>query len=95
MVDQWSGVFFGLDQQQRFVLLLVVIGCITALVISLAGIFAGIATSLHRRNTEAELKREMLEAGMSAEEISEVIRATPPKDFIDRWADRHDKRQRE
>jgi hypothetical protein len=41
---------------------------------------AGIViNSIHRRRTETELKRELLERGMGAEEIATVIRAAPKK----------------
>jgi hypothetical protein len=38
-----------------------------------------VINSIHRRRTETELKRELLERGMSADEIATVIRATPKK----------------
>jgi hypothetical protein len=38
----------------------------------------GIAiNAVHRRRSEIDLKRELLERGMSADEIATVIRATP------------------
>lgn len=86
--DAWRQVMFGLEADQRFVILLVAIGCITAVIVTAAAIFAGVSTSIHRRTKEAELKREMLDRGMSAEEIAQVIEATPPTDFLERWASR-------
>ncbi len=38
-----------------------------------------VINSIHRRRAETELKRELLERGMGAEEIAMVIRATPSK----------------
>ncbi len=73
-------------QDQWFVVCLVVLGCFTGMVIALAGIFAGVTTALHRRVSEQELKREMLDRGMSAQEIAQVVEATPPSDFLDRMA---------
>lgn len=35
-----------------------------------------VVNSIHRRRTEADLKRELLDRGMSAEEIATVIAAT-------------------
>lgn len=84
--QQWATTFFGLDQDQRFVLLLVAIGCATGILLGLAGIVAGAVGSAYRRRTEAELKRDMLDRGMSSEEITRVIEASPPRDWLDRWA---------
>jgi hypothetical protein len=40
----------------------------------------------HRRRTEADLKREMLDRGMSVDEIVKVIEAAaPPEDAAGRW----------
>lgn len=77
--------FFGLGADERFVVLLVTIGCGTAVIIAVSGIVAGVYTSVTRRRAETELKHEMLDRGMTAEEIAEVIEATPPSDFADRW----------
>jgi hypothetical protein len=38
-----------------------------------------VINSIHRRRTETDLKRELLERGMSADEIATVIRATPTR----------------
>ena len=38
-----------------------------------------VINSMHRRRTETDLKRELLERGMSADEIATVIRATPSR----------------
>lgn len=83
--DPWAGEFFGLGADERFVVLLVALGCGTAVIIAVSAIAAGVYTSVSRRNAETELKQEMLDRGMSAEEIAEVIEATPPSDFADRW----------
>ncbi|MEM6329964.1 MAG: hypothetical protein AAF790_06935 [Planctomycetota bacterium] len=80
-----------LDADQWFALIVVIVGCATGAIISLAAIFAGVTTKLHRRASEVELKRDMLDRGMTAAEIAEVIEATPPTDFLDRYAQRHRK----
>jgi hypothetical protein len=36
--------------------------------------------SIHRRRAEMDLKREMIERGMSADEIAKVIESSAPKD---------------
>jgi hypothetical protein len=38
-----------------------------------------VINSVHRRRAETDLKRELLERGMSADEIATVIRAKPTK----------------
>jgi hypothetical protein len=38
-----------------------------------------VINSIHRRRAETDLKRELLERGMSADEIATVIRAKPTK----------------
>ncbi|MCG8449588.1 MAG: hypothetical protein MI725_08420 [Pirellulales bacterium] len=83
--DRWKSEFFGLDQDQRFVLLLVAIGCATAVLIAITAIGAGVYNSVKRRRQDMELKQEMLDRGMSAEEIAEVIKATPVEDYVSRW----------
>jgi hypothetical protein len=84
--DPWAEFFFGLDQDKRFVLMLVAIGCATGIIISLLGIISGVVTSMNRIRREGELKRDMLDRGMSAEEIARVVESTPPTVFLERWA---------
>jgi hypothetical protein len=84
--DPWADEFLGLDQEQRFVVMLVVAGCLTGLIITLAGILHSALDAAHRRRTEANLKREMLDRGMSVDEIVKVIEAAaPPEDAAGRW----------
>jgi hypothetical protein len=84
--DPWAHEFFGLDANQRFVLILTLIGCVTGVLISLAGIIVSVINSTHRRRVEADLKREMLDRGMSADEVVKVIEsAAPPEDPTGRW----------
>jgi hypothetical protein len=81
-----AGPNFDFSSQQWFVIALVVIGCATTLVISLAGIAAGVVNAVHRRRIEESLKQDMLDRGMSAEEIVKVIEsAAPPEDATGRW----------
>jgi hypothetical protein len=85
--DYWTEEFFGFDAQQRFVVVLVAIGSALVLTISLAGILAGVVTAIHKRRSEEGLKRDMLDRGMSAEEIVKVIEsARPPEDALGRLA---------
>ena len=93
--DVWKDNFFGLEQSQRFVVILVAIGCFTGIIITLGGIIAGVSNSLHRRRSEFDLKRDMLDRGMSADEIAQVIEsATPPEDGFGRWLAARGKQKR-
>jgi hypothetical protein len=83
---EWATKFLGLNQEQRFALLVVAIGCSTAIIISLVGILSGLVSGIHRRRGEAELKRELIDRGMSAEEIARIVEAAQPKDFLERLA---------
>ena len=84
--SSWSDMLSGMDADKRFVLLIIAIGCTLALFITLAGIIAGTIGSMHRRRAEMDLKREMIERGMSADEITKIIEsAAPPEDATDRW----------
>jgi hypothetical protein len=81
-----SDLFVGFEPEQRFVIVLVIIGCALGLAITLAGIAAAVFNSVHRRRIEEGLKREMLDRGMSADEIVKVIEAAaPPEDATGRW----------
>ncbi|HEX6963760.1 MAG TPA: hypothetical protein VF175_17970 [Lacipirellula sp.] len=85
--DPWADEFFGMDQGQRFVIILTLIGCFTGIVIALAGILYSAFDAAHRRRTEAALKQEMLDRGMGVEEIVKVVEAAPvpESDYIGRW----------
>jgi hypothetical protein len=80
----WSEQFFGLDQEQRFVVILTAIGCLTGVVVTLAGIIYSACDSAHRRRLEAELKRELLDRGMTADEVVKVVEASAPEDIAAR-----------
>lgn len=84
--DPWAESFFGLDNNQRFVVLLVVIGCTAGVICTVVGCVSGAVSSIHRRRLDFELKQELLDRGMNAEEVAQVVEASPPKDFLERWA---------
>jgi len=86
--DPWTRDFLGLDANQRFVVVLTALGCATGVIISLAGIAYSWIDGANRRRIEAELKRDMLDRGMSADEVAKVIEAAPPpEDATARWID--------
>jgi hypothetical protein len=78
--DEWSGVFFGLGEQERFALLIVAIACGTGVLCTAFVFLSNTINGIHRRRVAAALKREMIERGMSAEEIVSIIEAEPPLD---------------
>lgn len=84
--EWWTEQFFGLAQGQRFVLLIIGLGCATGVILGMVGIITSAVGSFHRRSAELNLKRELLDRGMSAEEIARVVESTQPKDFLERWA---------
>lgn len=78
--------FYGLDQNQGFVVILTAMGCLTAIIIALAAFVYSCTDAIHRRRNEADLKRDMLDRGMSADEIVKVIEAaSPPENPTARW----------
>jgi hypothetical protein len=77
----WNDLAIG---EEQFVIVLTVIGCSTGLLIVLSSVFAGVWSSVKHKQLEIELKQDMLDRGMSAEEIEQVIEATP-KEGIDSW----------
>jgi len=84
--DDWSETLFGLDQDQRAFLIFVVIGCSVGLILGALGIISSTINKVHRRRVEADMKRDMIDRGMSADEIAKVIEsASPPEDATQRW----------
>ncbi len=80
--DYWKDEFFGLDGDQRFLVIVLVISCVTAIIITFACVASGVWHSLRNKQIEADLKQEMLDRGMNSEEIEQVIKAQP-KEGID------------
>ena len=68
-----------LDSNDQFgmISILMVFGSIALVLI--VGLVSLTAYKIHRTRLETALKREMLERGMSAEEIAAVIRTRPAK----------------
>jgi hypothetical protein len=84
VAQEANSIFSGFDPDHRFVLTIIGIGCSTALVMALGGAFLGVWHSVKEKQIEADLKRDMLDRGMNAEEIQQVIEAKPKTGF-DRW----------
>jgi hypothetical protein len=82
--DPWAEQLFGFDPEQRFALIILVLGCITGVIVTLACIISSAMSHAHKRRLETELKREMLDRGMSADEVARVIEASVPDDATKR-----------
>jgi hypothetical protein len=76
--DPWAESFLGFGSEQRFVVIIVALGCATGLIITLVCVISSAISSAHQRRLEIELKREMLDRGMSADEVAKVIETTVP-----------------
>ncbi len=76
--DVWADTFFGLDEDKRFVLLMIAIGCGTGIILGTFGIMASTMSAIHRRRVEDGLKRELLDRGLSTEEIVALVESSPP-----------------
>jgi hypothetical protein len=92
---QWTSQLFAataandllnVDSDNRFALYVIVIGCITGVICTIVIFASSTINSIHRRRVEAEMKRDMIERGMSADEIAKIIEAaSPPEDGTQRW----------
>jgi hypothetical protein len=71
----WADFFVGIDPDQRWLLLVIAIGCSVGLILGLVGILSSALGTMQRHRAEMVLKREMLERGLSADEIATVIEA--------------------
>jgi hypothetical protein len=84
--DPWAATFFGLDPEKRFVLMIIGIGCATGILIALPSVVLNLVGNIQRHRLNMEFKREMLDRGMTADEISKVIESAPlPEDGLGRW----------
>src|SRR5438105_2629547 len=70
-------VFAALSSAQVFTLWIVAMGVTFLILVSLAGIIVPAWAGAHKVRLETALKQQMLERGMSAEEIVRVLNAHP------------------
>jgi hypothetical protein len=86
LADWWSDMFSNLDPDKRFALLVILIGCGTGVICTVVVFISSTINSVHHRRVEAAMKRDMIERGLSAEEIAKIIEAAmPPEDATQRW----------
>src|SRR6478609_3044179 len=84
--DWVSSALNDIDANKRFALIVVVVGCATGVVCTLITFVSSTINSIHHRRVESDMKRDMIERGMSADEIAKVIEAAmPPEDGVQRW----------
>jgi hypothetical protein len=86
LLDWATSLMSDLDANKRFSLVVVVVGCVTGVICTVVVFISTSVVSIHRRRTEIDIKREMIERGMSADEITKIIEAaSPPEDATQRW----------
>ncbi len=87
VLADWATSFLSeLNPNNRFALIVVVVGCATGVICTLVVFISSTINSIHHRRVETDMKREMIERGMSADEITKVIEAAmPPEDATQRW----------
>src|SRR4029079_2208805 len=86
MADWATNALSDLNPNNRFALIVVVVGCATGVICTLVVFISSTINSIHHRRLETDMKREMIERGMSADEITKVIEAAmPPEDATQRW----------
>lgn len=66
----------GFEPEKQFALLVIAMGCLTGIAITLGITIAYVINSIHRRNADNQLKREMLGMGLGGDEIARVVEAT-------------------
>ena len=74
LADWATNALTDLDPNKRFALIVVVVGCATGVVCTLITFASSTINSIHHRRVESEMKRDMIERGMSADEIAKVLR---------------------
>jgi hypothetical protein len=76
----------NVDSDNRFALYVIIIGCVTGVISTIVIFASSTINSIHRRRIEADMKRDMIERGLSADEIAKIIEAaSPPEDGTQRW----------
>jgi hypothetical protein len=91
LADWATSALSDLDPDKRFALIVVVVGCATGVICTVVTMASGTINSIHHRRVEADMKRDMIERGMSADEITKVIKAAmlpedAPQRRIASWA---------
>jgi hypothetical protein len=75
LLNSAAQIFEGLDSEGRSLLVAMILGSI----IGIVAIIASSVNKIHRRNADTALKQDMLERGLSADEIERVLAAKSPE----------------
>lgn len=84
-IPDTDSLLSGLGSEAKTALLIALLIAVTTVVITLWCVAWTFGQAMHRQRLEAELKRDMLDRGMSAEEVAKVIEATAPQGVAERW----------
>ena len=86
LADLPGSLLTKLDADKQLALIVIVLGCLTGVICTIVTFTSNTITSIHRRRLEVDMKREMIDRGMTADEIVKVIEAAPPlEDGTQRW----------
>src|SRR4051794_14538742 len=86
LADILDDAITNMSPDNQFVLILVAMGCVTGVICTITMFVLHMVNSIHRRRIEAEMKRDMIDRGMSAADIATIIEASaPPEDGTQRW----------
>lgn len=86
MLSQIAPIMDGLNPSQVTAIAIVGMGVFVFMVVALAGILATNWASVTKARLETALKQQMIERGMSAEEIIKILSvpsSTPPTQIVD------------
>ncbi len=72
----------GIPSPDRPLVLLITLLIVASLVMGVAASAARVVNTVHRRRVEADLKQDMLDRGMSVDEIERMIKLTADSDNL-------------
>ena len=72
-----TGFLDSIDGDQRFVVGIVALVCVTVVLVTLGSVISASWCSVREKQIEADLKRDMLDRGMTIDEIQKMIEAKP------------------
>lgn len=86
LADWGTSLFNDLNAGNKFALIVILFSCGTGVICTAIIFISSTITSIHNRRMDAAMKREMIERGLTADEITKIIEAaSPPEDATQRW----------